>query len=59
MVDLPLTEFDSSTPALMSPRPPVLDQALPQRLVMCFFLRSSLPWNPATGRTGSAGSPLS
>jgi uridine phosphorylase len=37
MMDLPLMEFDSSIPALMSPRPPVLDQALPQRVVMSFF----------------------
>jgi uridine phosphorylase len=36
-MDLPLTEFDHSATALISPHLPALDEPLPQRAVMCFF----------------------
>ncbi|HEX4247118.1 MAG TPA: nucleoside phosphorylase [Pseudonocardia sp.] len=36
-VDLPLTEFDPTSPALLNPRPPALTEALPTRVVLCFF----------------------
>ena len=36
-MDLPLTEFDPSATALISPKPPALDEPLPPRAVMCFF----------------------
>jgi hypothetical protein len=36
-MDLPLTEFDPSATALISPHLPALDEPLPQRAVMCFF----------------------
>jgi uridine phosphorylase len=36
-VDLPLTEFDPESDALISPTPPALTEPLPERVVMCFF----------------------
>lgn len=36
-MDLPLTEFDPSSHALITPAPPALTEPLPERVVMCFF----------------------
>jgi uridine phosphorylase len=36
-VELPLTEFDPSAAALISPSAPRLSEPLPERVVMCFF----------------------
>lgn len=36
-MDLPLTEFDPSGNALITPTPPALTEPLPERVMMCFF----------------------
>jgi hypothetical protein len=36
-VDVPLTEFDPSRDAVLTPTPPALTEPLPERVVMCFF----------------------
>jgi uridine phosphorylase len=36
-VDLPLTEFDAASPALIEPVAPTLTEPLPPRVVLCFF----------------------
>jgi uridine phosphorylase len=36
-MDLPLTEFDPSSEALIAPSSPALTEPLPERVVMCFF----------------------
>lgn len=35
--DLPLTEFDADSPALIDPGTPALSEPLPPRVVLCFF----------------------